>query len=104
MRTVRGSRFAYVRGVHTGDSFGSELRGRFWLNHFPVGRVFSKFAMPHAIGSIGRRPDLLTIFLTGNVMSFDRLKRPPQRKRLLGHKPKPFRANLFIQTQNRTSQ
>ena len=36
-------------------------------------------------------------FLTGALMSFDRLKRPRKRKRLLGHKLKPSRANLLIQ-------
>jgi transposase len=36
-------------------------------------------------------------FLTGALMSFDRLKEPPQRKPLLGHKLKPSRATLLIQ-------
>jgi transposase len=51
--------------------------------------------MPRWSGSIGWRTDRPTIFLTGNLMSFNRLKRPLDR--LLGHKLKPSRANLLVQ-------
>jgi transposase len=85
---------AYVGGVEVWISLGSELRGRLWFNHF--GRQ-SLFDVGHARWSIGRRADLQTTSLTGNLMSFDRLKRTQKRKRLLGHKLKPSRATLLIQ-------
>ena len=40
-----GPPFAYVRGVIDSRFFESELRGRFWFNHF-VRSSLSPFAMP----------------------------------------------------------
>ncbi len=53
-----------------GRSFGSELRGRLWSNHFDWQSLFDVGHAP--VGSIGRRADLPTS-LTGHPMSFDRL-------------------------------
>ena len=84
--------FAYVRGVSVWGSLEGELRGRFWFNYFGRSSL-SPFAMPRFGGSIGWRRDRSGQFLTGPVMSFDRLKRL---ERLLGHKLKPSRTDLFV--------
>ena len=49
---------AYVRGMGDGGSFGSELRGRLWSNHFGWQSLFDVGHAP--VGSIGRRADLPT--------------------------------------------
>jgi hypothetical protein len=88
-----GQRFAYVSGVEILDSLGSELRGRLWFNHFGRSSL-SPFAMPILREHwLEKRP--ADYFLTGPVMSFDRLKHPLER--LLGHKLKPSRTNLLVQ-------
>ena len=91
-----GQRLAYVTGMHTSASSGSGLRGRLWCHRFSARP--SLIQVGHApLGSIGRRVDRLSIFQPASAMSFDRLKRPRQRKRLPGHKLKPPRCHLLVQ-------
>jgi hypothetical protein len=78
-----------------GRSFGSELRGRLWSNHFGWQSLFDVGHAPSWEHWTKSRPADQS--LTGHPMSFDRLKRTQSRKRLPGHKLKPSRATLFVQ-------
>src|SRR5882757_632310 len=88
-------RLAYVKGVADGRSLRSELRGRFWSNHFGWQSLFDVGHAPSWEHWTKSRPADQS--LTGHPMSFDRLKRTQGRKRLPGHKLKPSRATLFVQ-------
>jgi hypothetical protein len=64
---------AYVTGVEASVSLRSEVRGRFWSNHFGWQSLFDVGHAPAWEHWTKSRPADQS--LTGHPMSFDRLKR-----------------------------
>ena len=85
-----------MTGVDCAESLGSELRGRFWFNHFARSSL-SPFAMPRFTGALDGEETGRPFFNRHSAMSFDRLKRTSQGKRSPGHKLKPSVANRLVQ-------